>query len=98
MFSSTQDLNDKSKKVADDLHDGVRRVKGVAQDTADNVSGDLNSTARSAGRYVRDFADNAEASMSDAASTVTSTVRDNPVSSTFIALGVGILIGMLVRR
>lgn len=109
MFSTSptrdEELNAKTRKTADDVRDGVRRVKGDVESIGDtlrsNTSGlrnNIEDMAREAGQQVRDFASNAETSLSDATSTVTSRIRENPLQSSAIALAAGVVLGMLFRR
>jgi ElaB/YqjD/DUF883 family membrane-anchored ribosome-binding protein len=58
----------------------------------------LNSAAHHAGTSVRSMLNSASEELSYAGNRVKSEIRSNPVRSTAIALGVGALIGLLIRR
>ncbi len=81
-------------KAADDLRSGAYRASNEARDTVNNVKDDLQGIARQAGQRAREFADNAE----HATDSLTSTIRENPMTSSLVAIGVGFLIGSLFRR
>jgi len=74
-------------------------------DTANNlknstceIKDDLSNAANQAGRKVRSLYNTASDDITDASERVTSEIRTNPVRSAAIALGVGVLLGALLRR
>jgi ElaB/YqjD/DUF883 family membrane-anchored ribosome-binding protein len=75
-------------------NDTVNDLKNTASDMQDG----LNKAANQAGRKVRDMYDAASDELSTVSDKVTSEIRSNPVRSSMIALGVGALIGALLRR
>jgi ElaB/YqjD/DUF883 family membrane-anchored ribosome-binding protein len=91
-------LNEKGSNIAADLSEGTRRVKSDIRGTVHAVRDDIEDMARQAGRQVRDFASSAEEKVAAATETVTVQIRENPVQSTLIALGVGFFLGFLFRR
>ena len=72
------------------------------EDTVKNatheIRDDLNHAANQAGRKVRNMFNSASDEISHASENVTTEIRANPVRSSAIALGVGVLIGALIRR
>jgi ElaB/YqjD/DUF883 family membrane-anchored ribosome-binding protein len=72
--------------------DTVTNLKNTGRDL------DLNKVANQAGRKVRSLYNTASEEITHATDTVTSEIRNNPIRSSAIALGAGILIGMLIRR
>ena len=76
------------------LKDSARNIRDEANDTAR----DVRNAANTAGRKVRGFINNASDEISHAGETVTTQIRNNPVQSSAIALGVGFILGALFRR
>jgi len=68
------------------------------KNTANEFNNDLHSAANQAGRKVRSMYNAASDEISHAGEVVTSEIRSNPVRSSMIALGVGVLLGALLRR
>jgi len=62
------------------------------------VTNDLHNAANNAGRKVRSMFNTASDDISHASHQVTSEIRSNPVRSTVVALGIGALLGALLRR
>ncbi len=75
-------------------HETVREVKNTAHEAKD----DLHDAANQAGRKVRDMLDSAEDEVSYVSDRVTSEFQTNPLRSGMIALGVGVVLGALLRR
>ena len=59
---------------------------------------DLHDIANQAGRKVRSLYNSASDEISHASEVVTTEIRSNPIRSSAVALGVGVLLGMLLRR
>jgi len=85
-------------KIADDLRKGADHVKSDIHDTVNAVNGDLHKMAHQAGGHLREFAGSAEQSVEDTAGSVAKQIRANPIQSTLIALGAGVVLGALFRR
>lgn len=66
--------------------------------SADEISDDLQEAANRAGRKVREVYDSASDEIVDARDTLTTEIRKNPIRSSFIALGLGVLVGALLRK
>ncbi len=58
----------------------------------------LQNSANEAGRKVRSMVNAASDEISHASEKVNGEIRSNPVRSSMIALGVGVLLGALLRR
>jgi len=76
----------------------AKDLKNDANELAGSVKSDLNTAANQAGKKVRSFINSASDEITHATDTVTTQVRQNPVQSSVIALGVGFLLGSLFRR
>lgn len=72
-------------------------VKNLKQST-DDLQDDLHNAANQAGRKVRGMIDAAGDEVSYVSDRLTSEFRTNPLRSGVIALGVGVLLGALLRR
>ena len=70
----------------------------TAKDNTCEMTNDLHNAANQAGRKVRSMVNAASDEISHASEHVTSEIRSNPVRSTMIALGVGAIIGALLRK
>jgi ElaB/YqjD/DUF883 family membrane-anchored ribosome-binding protein len=68
------------------------------KDAASILNDDLHKAANRAGRSVRSMYDSASDEISHASEYVGTEIRSNPVRSSVIALGVGVLLGALLRR
>lgn len=99
MFETTKDSgNHTSSHLVDEVKKMGRNFKADATDAATAAKNDLEGVARETGTHVRAFVDSAEHSLKDASETVAVKIRKNPIQSTFIALGVGLLAGIIYRR
>lgn len=72
-------------------------VKNLKQST-DDLQDDLHNAANQAGRKVRGMIDAAGDEVSYVSDKVTSEFQTNPIRSGLIALGVGVVLGALLRR
>jgi ElaB/YqjD/DUF883 family membrane-anchored ribosome-binding protein len=93
------------KAAAGHAQEGARRIKRDAEDAADDIRGDLSSAAHHLGEQLREFAESAgegiahaKDSVVDAGDAVATKIRKNPMPSALIALGVGVVVGALLRR
>lgn len=62
------------------------------------LSDDLQNAAHNAGRKVRSMYNSASDEITHASDVVTGEIRGNPIRSSAIALGLGVVIGALLRR
>ena len=67
------------------------------KESAHELQVDLNYAANKAGRRARRLFNSASAEFNEASEMVTGEIRSNPVRSSAIALGVGVLIGTILR-
>lgn len=74
--------------------DAVREVKSAARE----INDDLHNAANQAGRKVRGMIDNAGDEVTHVSDRLASEFQTNPLRSGVIALGVGVLLGALLRR
>lgn len=72
-------------------------VKNLKQST-DDLQDELHNAANQAGRKVRGMIDAAEDEVSYVSDKVASEFQTHPLRSGVIALGVGVLLGALLRR
>ena len=95
---SVEDLKETAKDAAQDAKAMAKdRMKNLRED-AEEVGEDLRSAAQQAGKKVRNAVEHAVDETTETAKVVTGYVRSNPIESTLIGLGVGIVVGALLRR
>jgi hypothetical protein len=87
-----------TKDSASDLRNTAFTAKRDIRDAASDMKEDLTDAANNAGRKVRDFIHNAGGQVGDVSDRVAGEIRTNPVRSTLVALGVGVLLGAIFRR
>jgi ElaB/YqjD/DUF883 family membrane-anchored ribosome-binding protein len=68
------------------------------KNSANEAGAELHNAANQAGRKVRSMINTASDEISHASEKVTGEIRSNPVRSSMIALGVGVLLGALLHR
>lgn len=68
------------------------------KNSAHELNSDIHNVANQAGRKVRSLYNTASHEITHAGEKVTGEIRSNPVRSSMIALGVGVLLGALIRR
>ncbi len=68
------------------------------RENVDETKDDLRHVANKAGHKVRDFISSASDDLSHVSEKMTSQIKENPVQSSVIALGVGFVLGALFRR
>jgi ElaB/YqjD/DUF883 family membrane-anchored ribosome-binding protein len=91
MYTSNKDAVNEAKTIAGSL-------KRDTINTLEDASSELRTAANKAGRKVRKLYDAASNEISDDLDIVAERVRNNPVQSAAIALGVGFILGALLRR
>lgn len=69
-----------------------------ASNNGPQISDDAGSKISNASRKVLNFFDHTGQEISHAKETVTTHIQQKPLRSTFLALGVGLIIGALVSR
>ncbi len=95
MYTAKEDNIATMKSSAQNFRNAATNA---ATDVAEDAKHDLRDAANKAGRKVRNLFNNASDEISHATETVTTQIRSNPVQSSMIALGVGVLLGALLRR
>jgi ElaB/YqjD/DUF883 family membrane-anchored ribosome-binding protein len=78
--------------------DEANKLKNASQNTAHQLNNDLHVAANQAGRKMRNIFNSASDELSQASDIVTAKIRNNPLRSSMIALGAGIVLGVLLRR
>lgn len=68
------------------------------KNSANELGDDLHDIANKAGRKARTLYNSASDEISHASEVVTTEIRSNPIRSSAVALGVGVILGMLLRR
>ena len=84
-----------------DMKNAERKAKKEGFDVvrdANEVQDDIVAAANKAGRKMRRYYDAAYDEIHDDYEQVTTRIRSNPVQSSLIALGVGVLLGAVLRR
>jgi len=88
---------DRVKDNAQQFVDRASELGGQARDKVSEWAGDAGTAARQAGQRVQNWADDAYESgaerLSDFGNEVTSLIRNHPIPSVLIGLGIGILLG-----
>lgn len=76
----------------------ANHAKKAANETAAEMQGDLRDIANTAGRSVRQFVTTARDEAEHAAEVVSEQIKARPIQSSVVALGVGVVLGLLFRR
>lgn len=92
MFTATKD------DTVQNLKNSAQNLKSMANEAVADSGESLRDAANKAGRKARNLYNSACDELAHARDTVTSEIRTKPVQSSFIALGAGVLLGMLMRR
>jgi len=83
------------------VHDHPAHKKaheGGAEKCTSKMKADLHDIAREAGRSSRNLIDAASHELEGSADSVATMIREKPLQSGAIALGLGVLLGMFFRR
>jgi len=81
-----------------DIKATTHHFKDDMRDTTKAVRDDVEDLARRTGHHMRELADSAGHSIKGVGEAMTVKIRDNPIQSSVIALGIGVLLGMLYRH
>lgn len=99
LSSSTKEAANITKEMAaNDLRNSARDAGRDVRHGVEGVVDDLSNYAGQAGRKVRHFLDSATDTVTDSTKQVTDRIEKNPLTSSAIALGIGVVIGALLRR
>lgn len=82
----------------DDTIHNLQNASHNIGDAVGNMKEDVCATANKTGQKARGLIDSAGGEISHATDTVATHIKDKPVQSSMIALGVGFMIGMLFSR
>jgi ElaB/YqjD/DUF883 family membrane-anchored ribosome-binding protein len=80
---------------------GTRKTahkNGVLENIVTKATGDMQQIMREAGKRSRELMDSAGGEFSDATEAVAKVIRKKPLQSGGILLGVGVVLGLLMRR
>lgn len=91
MFTATKDDSMANLK-------NPQSLRSAAGEAASEAGDELRDAANRAGRRVRSAVHTASEDISHVKDTVASEIRSNPMRSSMVALGVGVLLGALLRR
>ena len=91
-------LNATTEKCAESRGCETGDIKADIKKAAGKARAELRGLAHEAGRRSREMLDSAEHSVSGATDQLAGAIREKPFKSGFIALGIGVVLGMLVRR
>lgn len=80
------------------LKNTAHNFRNAADDAANDAKRNLNEVANQAGRKVRAFLHTTEDELVHARDAVTTQIRSKPVQSSMIALGAGVILGILLNR
>ncbi len=100
MFSTTtkEAANLTKDSAGNDIKNAAVSAKHDMHNKAGDVMEDLSDYANQAGRKVRGFMDKAGGEICTAGEKMTGEIRSNPVRSSAIALGLGFVLGAILRR
>ena len=82
-------------------NDAQAAVKSEANDYTSKLTDVANSVGKQVGTYVEqasDYFDTASSRVKDAGQTIEAQIEANPLRSSLLALGAGIILGMLMRK
>ena len=96
MFSPA--TKDAANRTVNEASSAAGSAKKDLQTAGANFSEDAANMARKAGAQVRETFDHASEGLTKATDYVTDEIRNSPVRSSALALGVGVILGLLLRR
>ncbi len=96
MFSAQ--TKEAANATLSDAKSTAYNVKRDFSNTADEATSEFERAANRVGKQVRGFVDTASDQITDASEKVTSEIRSNPIRSSAVALGIGFILGSLLRR
>ncbi len=86
-----------STNFANDTKEAANNIGSTARDAANSVADDARTVANRAGQQARRVFFTAKDELSSAADNVTGQIRQNPLQATLVALGAGLVVGLLLR-
>lgn len=97
-MSSPDNMINEGDPITDAVKDSARHFKDSTKDAAASIKDDLGAVAQRTTKQVRELADAAEHNLADIGDAMANKIHNHPVQSTLIALGVGVVVGLLYRR
>ena len=91
-------INEGGRTTIEDIQDAAHHLKADARDAASAIKNDLGSMAHQTGVHVRELVDTAGNGFSDIRGAMSRQIREKPIQSSVIALGVGVVFGFLFSR
>lgn len=85
-------------KLRADVASLAQAVKDVAASEAKGVSDALLNSLDGAAKQARRVSKRVRSEAHDAADTLQASIEEHPISSILVALGVGVVVGMILRR
>jgi len=80
------------------MYSSATNAKNDIRDATSEAKDNLVAMSNRAGHKVRNFIDSASDEFTHASKTVTEHVHDKPMQSSLMALGIGFVLGILLRR
>ena len=86
------------QSIANEAKDAADNIGKQARDVAEDAASDARSIAHRAGKEARRVYGQAKDELCSASDSVGTQIRNNPVQSTLLALGAGLLLGAFLNR
>lgn len=96
MFSSA--TKDAANEAISDAKNATQNAKRDLREVSKDSRAELSQYAEKAGRDAREFIESARGQFDQAGQRIGTEIRENPLRSSAIALGIGVLLGALIRR
>jgi len=84
--------------ITDAVKESARQFKDSTRDAASAIKDDLGAVAQRTTKHVRELADSAEHGLADIGDAMAAKIHHHPIQSALVALGIGVVVGMLYRR
>ncbi len=81
-----------------DAKEKLGSMRDEVRETAGKVKEDLQGLAHDAGFMARQYVDAGQRNVQSATHTLADTIQRKPLQSSAIAMGIGVVLGMLMRR
>lgn len=93
-----QGTNSMGTEMESNTAKDMREVADATRHTMDDMRNDVRNMAGKAGQKMRQLMDSATSEVCNATGTVKKQIEEKPIQYSVAALGIGFLIGLLVRR
>lgn len=87
-----------AKSLKRSAESNVRDAAGHVRNIGENVQDNIRNFAYEAGQRMSDYVSAGRERFSSAADDLTDTVRERPLQSSLVALGIGLVLGMFFSR